>query len=356
MAEMTSHERFKRMYEHREADRVPITDSPWAGTVRRWHREGMPEDVAWQDYFGVDKVASIGVDNSPRYPEEVVEETDEHVISTTRWGQTLRRWKVDDSTPEFLDCRVVDRDTWADAKARMTPSRDRVDWDHLEKNWARWRDEGRWICGGWWFGFDVTHSWMVGTERLLIALVEDPEWCADMFNAYLDLDIALFDMIWHAGYHFDTIRWPDDLGYKHNQFMSLGMFRELVKPTMRRACEWARAHGVSATLHSCGDVTPFVPEFIDIGIHCLNPLEVKAGMDPIALKREYGDRLAFHGGLNAAIWGDFEAFEAEMRRIVPAMKEGGGYIFSSDHSVPNNVSLETFRRTVELAKELGSYE
>ena len=51
---MTTYERFKRMYEHREADRVPIIDSPWRGTIRRWQNEGMPKDVAWEDYFDVD--------------------------------------------------------------------------------------------------------------------------------------------------------------------------------------------------------------------------------------------------------------------------------------------------------------
>ncbi|MFO8009131.1 MAG: hypothetical protein R6V05_15510, partial [Candidatus Brocadiia bacterium] len=66
MNEMTSHERFSRMYEHREADRVPIIDSPWPATIERWQSEGMPEDVDWADYFGLDRTARIGVDNSPR--------------------------------------------------------------------------------------------------------------------------------------------------------------------------------------------------------------------------------------------------------------------------------------------------
>ena len=62
-----------------------------------------------------------------------------------------------------------------------------------------------------------------------------------------------------------------------------------------------------------------------------------------------------HGGINAVLWSDMEAMEAEMRNIVPVMKESGGYIFSTDHSVPNNVSLEDFRYITELAKKLGSY-
>ena len=80
---MTSWERFKRMYEHKEADRVPIIDSPWAGTIRRWKSEGMPEGVDWRDYFDVDKNAGIGIDITPRFPRKVIEETDRYIIFTT---------------------------------------------------------------------------------------------------------------------------------------------------------------------------------------------------------------------------------------------------------------------------------
>jgi len=98
-----------------------------------------------------------------------------------------------------------------------------------------------------------------------------------------------------------------------------------------------------------------VPELIKIGLDCLNPVEVKAGMDPVALKQQYGDQLVLHGGINAVLYADLEALEAEMRRVIPILKESGGYIFSSDHSVPSSVSLHDFQHVVKLAKELGSY-
>jgi len=356
MAEMTSQERFRRMYEHREADRVPVTDSPWGATIERWQREGMPAGADYAEFFGLDRVAGIGADNSPRYEEKTLEETDEYVIRTSRWGATHKTWKHAASTPEFLDFTVVDRPSWQVAKARMTPDRDRVDWQWLRRNYPLWRRQGRWIAAQFWFGFDVAHAWMVGTERLLTLMAEDPELCVDIFNHYLDVDIALFEMVWDAGYTFDAIVWPDDMGYKHHQFFSLKMYRELLKPIHQRAIDWAHGKGVFAAMHSCGDVNPFVPELIGMGLDCLNPLEVKAGMDPVHLKRTYGDRLALQGGINAVLWDDLDAIEAEMRRVVPAMKRGGGYVFSSDHSVPSSVSLGNFRRIVELAKELGSYD
>jgi len=355
MKEMTSHERFKRVFEHGRPDRVPIIDSPWAATIERWQREGMPKDANFVDYFGLDHVAGIGADNSPRYPVTVIEETDEYAITTTSWGQTVKNWKHAASTPGVLACTVTDPDTWRDAKARMTPTRDRVDWDHLAAEYPTWREKGRWITGGLWFGFDVAHARLVGTERMLMAMVEEPEWVVDMFNHYLDVNLALLEMVWEAGYTFDAVQWPDDMGYKHKQFFSVSMYRELLKPVHKRAIDWAHAKGIYAEMHSCGDINPLVPELVEIGLDALNPMEVKAGMDPAALKKTYGDRLVLHGGINAMLWDDLPASEAEMRRLVPVLKEGGGYIFSSDHSVPSSVSLAGFRRIVELAKELGAY-
>ncbi len=355
MDTLSSFERFKRMYEHREADRIPIIDSPWGATVERWHREGLPTEVRWEDFFGLDKTAGIHTDNSPRYASQVIEETEEYKVYTTSWGVTLKNWKHIASTPEFIDFTIKDADSWRQAKARMTPSPDRIDWAYLDRNYRRWRQDGYWLAGHLWFGFDITHSWAVGTERLLMALVEDPEWCIDMFNHELDIGLALLDQAWQKGYTFDEIFWPDDMGYKLNQFFSVNTYRQLLKPVHQRAADWAHAKGVKVHLHSCGDIRPFIPELLDIGIDCLNPIEVKAGMDAVEIKQRYGKRLVLHGGINAVLWDNMEAIEAEMRRVLPVLKEHGGYIFSSDHSVPSSVSLAGFQHIVELAKELGRY-
>ena len=147
----------------------------------------------------------------------------------------------------------------------MVPSRDRIPWDMLKREYPKWREQGSWISTYWWFGFDVTHSWTVGTERLLMAMAMEPEWCVDMFNTCLDLDIALFEMAWDEGYTFDEIHWPDDMGYKGTQFFSLDMYRNLLKPVHKRACDWAHAKGIKAHLHSCGNIGRLVPDLIDAG-------------------------------------------------------------------------------------------
>lgn len=352
---MNTLERMTKIFNHEEADRIPIHDIPWGATVERWQQEGLPEGADYQDFFGLDKVADIFADGSPRYEEKTIEETDDYIVFTSGWGATLKKWKHKASTPDFLDFTITDPETWQEAKARMDDSDDRINWEMLKREYPKWQEEGTWIQVVGWFGFDVTHSWIVGTERLLFAIMENPEWCRDMFEKEVETCLALYDKVWDAGYKFHSIKWPDDMGYKGKQFFSRDMYRDLLKPIHKRVIDWAHQKGIKAHLHSCGDVNPFIPEFIDMGLDALNPLEVKAGMDPIALKKEYGKDLVLHGGVDALLYYDIPKLHEEIDRLVPELKKDGGFIFSTDHSVPSNVSLEEFKKVVEHAKQVGSY-
>ncbi|MBN1541350.1 hypothetical protein JW992_04320, partial [candidate division KSB1 bacterium] len=343
---MTSRERFARIFDHQEADRIPIIDDPWEATIERWHREGLPANCSYIDFFNLDRVEKIPIDNSPRLPVKVVEETDDYRIYTSEWGATLKQWKHSASTPEFIDFTITDPDVWRQLKPRIAPTEDRIDWAELKRRHKACQEQGAWVQAALWFGFDVTHSWIVGTERLLFALVENPEWVQEMFTHLLDVQLQLLDRIWNAGFYFDSIWWPDDMGYKGHQFFSVEMYRNLLKPVHQKAVDWAHRKGIRAHLHSCGDIRPLLPELLEIGIDALNPLEIKAGMEPLQIKAEYGDRLVLHGGINAVLWNDAQAIRAEMERLIPTLKEGGGYIFSSDHSVPSSVSLDDFRTIV----------
>jgi len=354
MSEMTTHERVGRMYQHREADRVPLYEIPWSSTLERWRREGMG-DADYVDYFGLDPIVELPVDNSPRFPTRVLEQSEDHIVYTDAWGVTTMDWKHQASVPALIDVAVKTPDDWLKAKERMTPADDRIPWDYLKREWRRWRKQGAWIGGLGWFGFDVTHARFIGTERLLLALAENPEWCVDMWRTQQDLNIALLDRVWDAGYQFDELHWPDDMGYKQNQFFSLKMYRELLKPFHQKAIDWAHAKGIPAYLHSCGDIRPFIPDLVEMGLDGLNPLEVKAGVDPLAVKHEFGDRLLLHGGFNALLWDDVDEMEAAIRRDLPGLKEGGGYVFATDHSTPSNVSLQDFKRIVQVVKDVGRY-
>lgn len=356
MKELTTRERMLRTYRREEIDRILMVDSAWAGTVRRWQREGMPVGVDWQDHFGYDKIVRVCPDNSPRFPQRVIEENERYSIVTTKWGTTQKNFKELDSTPECLGFHYDTSDKWPEAKAKMLEYHDnRIPWDYLKKNYPIWKAEGRFLQLVVWFGFDVAHSRLTGTENFLVGMYEEPEWITDIIDTYLTTSLDLCQKILDAGYEFDGIFWYDDMGYKNSTFFSPAMYREILKPFHKKAVDWAHERGMVTELHSCGFIEPLLPDLVDIGLEMLNPLEIKAGMDPARLKATYGQSLAFHGGINAQWWDDIDRVCAEMERIIPIMKEGGGYVFASDHSIPNSVSYENMKIISELAHKIGKY-
>ena len=99
-------------------------------------------------------------------------------------------------------------------------------------------------------------------------------------------------------------------------------------------------------------------DLIEAGWDCLQPLEVKAQMDVIQLKREYGDRLVLMGGIDVWVMADGteEELEEEIRNKLEIAKENGGYIYHSDHSMPDNVSFQRCPHVIELIHKYGRYE
>ena len=207
-----------------------------------------------------------------------------------------------------------------------------------------------------WFGFDVTHSWMVGTERVLVALAEDPEWIVDMWRTELDTELALLDMVWDAGYTFDSIMWYDDMGYKQNQFFSLqACTATCSSPSTRRPSTGRTPKASRPTCIRAATCVPSCPSWWRWAWTRSTRWRSRRAWTRARSSASTATGWSSTAGINAVLWDQPEAIQAEMERVVPVMKENGGYIFSSDHSVPSSVSLEDFRRIVALAKKLGSY-
>ncbi|MFQ6132560.1 MAG: hypothetical protein ACE5R4_11030, partial [Armatimonadota bacterium] len=125
MAEMTSRERVGLALSHKEADRVPIHDTPWGHTINRWHQEGLPEGVGPEAHFGYE-LTGQGPDLSLQLEHQVLEETDTHTIYKDANGATRRSFKDHESTPELIDFTVTSREIWEEYKPRLEWNATRV--------------------------------------------------------------------------------------------------------------------------------------------------------------------------------------------------------------------------------------
>jgi uroporphyrinogen decarboxylase len=139
--------------------------------------------------------------------------------------------------------------------------------------------------------------------------------------------------------------------------MAPAMYRDLIFPAHKRVFDFAHSRGLPVVLHCDGFVEPLIPHLIEAGINCLQPLEVKAGMDLSKIKRQYGERIALIGGMDVRelISNDLGRVRRELERKLPQAMVGSGYVLQVDHSVPNQVDYETYKYFVENGLQMGTY-
>jgi uroporphyrinogen decarboxylase len=188
-------------------------------------------------------------------------------------------------------------------------------------------------------------------------MATDPDWVRDMTDVYATLAINLLEMLFERAGLPDGVWVWDDLGFKHRPFMSPAMYGEMIFPAHKRLFDFAHGRGLPIVLHCDGFVEPLMPRLIEAGIDCLQPLEVKAGMDLVKIKKSYGERIALIGGMDARelISNDLARVEIELRKKLPQAMAGGGYVLQVDHSVPKGVNYETYRYFVENGLRIGTY-
>jgi uroporphyrinogen decarboxylase len=366
-----------------EADRIPIHDTLWEVTVDRWHSEGLPTDVSPNEFFDYDMVW-FGADTSPLFPVKTLEETDRYITETTPYGGIRRNHKDLSGTPELIDYPCKTRADWERIKERLAPGRDRVDWKGkwaygwvassadtsedsisirgraegragLEGN-RKARADGKFICYFAIVGYDKVQYYM-NTEEALVSVLTEPDWLRDMYETDADLVIEMCEIMRQGGFEFDGAFVCCDLGYRNGSFFSPRHFAQQLQPTLTRLFDYFHRVNMPVIMHSCGQVSKLIPYFVEAGLDCLQPLEVKAGMDVRALKEAWHGKIAFMGGIDVRAMADPDpkAIEEEIRSKLPIARRGGGYIYHSDHSVPNNVSFEQYQRVLELLHMYGRY-
>ena len=147
-----------------------------------------------------------------------------------------------------------------------------------------------------------------------------------------------------------------DVAYKKGMLFSPAFWRQHFKPGVKALIDECHAHGLPVIYHGCGNVNRIFEDFIEIGVDAYNPLEYKAGLDAVDLRRRFGHRIGFCGNMDVQLWaaGTKEELKAAVLTKLNAAK-GGGYIFQSDHSVPSNVPGESYDYVVKLVREHGRY-
>ncbi len=370
---LTSKERFQRILRHEPVDRIGLFEVFWKETAQDWTKQGYlakPEVVS--DFFRLD-VRRTGGEITP-VPWKAVNlvanlETHNEVIEQTATAKLVRdgngallRWRIDHSGgPEHVDFSVKDRRAWQELVRPYLMDektyRHRIDFQLFRDLRSKCAHENLFGCVSVHGVFDLMDK-MCGHQYLLMGMALDPEWIRDMVDVYATLTIQLLEILFHEEGLPDGLWMWDDLGFKNRPFMAPSMYRELIFPGHKRVFDFAHRLGLSVVLHSDGFVEPLIPHLIEAGIDCLQPLEVKAGMDLLQIKKKYGDRIALIGGMDVRelISNDLGRVRRELETKLPQVMEGSGYVLQVDHSVPNQVAYQTYRFFIEEGLRIGAYD
>ncbi|MGC9522485.1 MAG: uroporphyrinogen decarboxylase family protein [Anaerolineae bacterium] len=357
---MTGLERITNILKREPVDRIGLFEHFWSDTQRVWTEQGhiQPgENLA--DHFGFDMQLQwpFNVIADLDFEPEVLEETEETILTRDGNGAVLRRHKLHDATPEHIDFLVKDRAAWeAHIKPKLKPERRRINFEAYRQAKAQAHKAGRFFA---WSGVNVFEIMkdVAGHEYMLMGMALDPEWVRDMAMTYAQLTVDLQEILFAEEGWPDGIWYYEDMGYKQHPFMSPKMYREIIQPAHALTVGFAKRNDKPVIMHSCGYVEPLLPGMIEAGIDCLQVIEVKAGMDLLKLYRDYGDVLSFMGGIDVRVLytNDREKIDAELEAKIPTVMQNYGYALHSDHSIPNTVHYDTFRYYIEKGLSLGTY-
>ena len=184
-----------------------------------------------------------------------------------------------------------------------------------------------------------------GWEGMFLDMAERPEWvhflCRKFTDFYLEDYTRAAEI---TGGRIDLYLVISDLGSQQGPLISTAMFREFVAPYLREMTECIHGLGGRALLHSCGTVWPLIAELTGLGVDVLDPIQPTcAEMQPENLKRQFGDRLSFHGGIdmqNLLPRATPDRVAAEARRYCEVLGSGGGYILGPAHLFQPDVPPE----------------
>jgi uroporphyrinogen decarboxylase len=200
------------------------------------------------------------------------------------------------------------------------------------------------LAGDYFVGCDVSPCvfemyWRLrGMEKTLMEMVLNPGLTQEMMKRSTDFSIALSEAACRR-FDLDWLWLGDDAGGQQSMLMSPAIWRDMVKPLLKQNADVGKRHGIYVAFHSCGAIRPIIPDLIEIGINVLNPVQCNCpGMNPLELKKEFGQDLAFMGGVDTqgvlpnGTADQVRAATAQLREGMTT--DGGGYILAASHTVP----------------------
>ena len=328
-------------------------------SLDRWKREGHIKDGDnLADLFGYDpsgkhdlwQLGWCEASFEPGFTVEVLEDRGAYELVRDIAGRHVLYFKNrrNGFMPEYVDHPVKDEATWAnDVKWRLDPST-RARYADLEARMAKAKAaaaQGAIISQRLVGGYMYLRS-LVGPEEILYLFYDAPELVHDMMRTWLALADAVTTKH-QAHVALDELFLAEDICYNGGSLISPEMMREFLLPYYQELIQNVKRrqpadHHLFLQIDTDGACHNVIPLYQELGMDVMSPFEVASGCDVIALRKQYPE-LRMRGGFDKRILAaGKDAIDREIERIMPFMKAHGGYIPTSDHDVPEEVSFEDY--------------
>ncbi|MBD3306115.1 hypothetical protein GF339_06985 [candidate division KSB3 bacterium] len=381
---MLPRERVLAAINHEEPDRVPIIIGGSAGkfyasAARTLARHfGIPEaelqpvpagfkyilfhEKLWQE---------LGVDVRFLYPQSCKKELYEAQQTggeyVDEWGSKYKftdpdgAWVDIETKPVLADADIpaIEAYPWPEPDALLIEGlRDRAEALHREGKYAI--AVNRPFAGGI---FDTAKYALRGTEQFLMDLALNQDLVGVLLDKVCHVQKRYYGMLLdEVGDLSDIIEIEDDLGSQHAPLISPKMYRQLIKPKHAELVSFIKqkAPHIKVLMHSDGAIRDFLPDFIEIGIDVVNPVQPGAGgMILDELKHEFGDHITFAGAVDVVgdhgLRGSADDVTTCVKQTIDALAPGGGYLLGPSHNFGPEIPAENILLMTEIAREYGRY-
>lgn len=350
---LTCRERTLRALDFIRPDRVPIYDSFWAEFVDNWRlAKHLPAEASITDYYGMD-VEIVIPDETP-FPSRkaILQASDTQRVLRDGWGM-VQRENVGSKFYEVLEIALPDKSKLDQLtfespllESRFAPV---ADVEATKKKQCVFVKTG---------GPYLRTSNLREPTQWLMDLAEDPQFAYELaMKVTRHMTAVGLEGLRRYNAYEAGIWFFDDMASNISPMFSPRTFEKVFYPCYKWMCEQYKAAGAKhIMLHCDGNIENILDGLIEVGIMAIHPVEPKAGMDVVKLRKRYGKRLAFLGGMdNAHIMpnGTAAELEAHVRHVLGAGADGGLVIGA--HSIGPDVSVDSYDHIHQMILKHGAY-
>lgn len=339
---MKPRERILAVLNRKPVDRLPVDlwHTPEIGALLRQHT-GTKTDLEMYGALGLDKIVWVFMDYQTAAGESAGSQVGAAAQGArTMWGVPLKGIKAGAAHYEEF--------AGAPMKGFETPSSvgDYPFWPHPDRfDYAGALAKAREahahfaVIGPWVSLFEI-YCQLRGLEQAMMDLVEAPDLVEAILDRVESIQAEMMTRFFRQGGRelLDLVFVSDDIGGQNGLLLSPSMWRRHLEPRLRRWCDLIHAHGLKVFYHTDGGVEPLIGPLLDCGIDVFNPIQHACpGMDPARLKKAYGKRVIFHGGVDnqrVLPFGTAEDVRREVEMLRSTLGAGNeGFICCSCHNV-----------------------